>query len=213
MVRKLWIAGWMIWCWMPHTAQATGAYYEAGTSLGGFAAADSFFNQPSAAATSGGFVGSLSVYVPVSRPNALGRLQAGLQTRISTSTTEGTNDALAMGSLHLGARLEIWRFYVGAGYSPWTWVSKPQQGVTSLHLNPGFSSYMAEAGLIWRVIPEFQIAACFGVEYGLGRSGIQSPLPVTEYGLRFRFPFNPKEGNTGEGVKFDGFRYPFGVMR
>jgi hypothetical protein len=213
MVRLLWMAWWISLSSMPDTAQASGAYYEAGTSLGGFAAADPFFNQTAAAATSSGFVGSLSVYVPVSKPNAFGRLQAGLQTRISTSTIEGTTDSLAMGSLHLGARLEIWRFYVGAGYSPFTWVSKPQQGVTSLHLNPGFSSYMGEAGLIWRVIPEFQIAACFGVEYGLGRGGIQSPLPVTEYGLRFRFPFNPKEGNSGSGVDFDGFRYPFGVMK
>jgi len=198
---------------MPVPARATGAYYEAGTSMGGFAAADLFFNQPAASATSGGFVGSLSVYVPVSKPNAFGRLQAGLQTRISTTTVEGTGDALAMGSLHLGARLEIWRFYVGAGYSPLTWVSKPQQGVTSLHLNSGFSSYLGEAGLIWRVIPEFQIAACFGVEYGLGGGGVQSPLPVTEYGLRFRFPFNPKEGTAASGVEFDGFRYPFGVMK
>jgi hypothetical protein len=213
MFQKLVMAGWLLWCWTPHAAHATGTYYEIGTSLGGFAAADPFFNQPSAAATSGGFVGSLSVYAPVSKPNAIGRLQAGFQTRISTSTIEGTPDSLAMGSLHLGARLEIWRFYVGAGYSPWTWVSKPQQGVTSLHLNPGFSSYLGEAGLIWRVIPEFQIAACFGVEYGLGQGGIQSPLPVTEYGLRFRFPFNPKEGNAASGVEFDGFRYPFGVMR
>lgn len=213
MSRTLLLALWISLIWKPQSAQATGAYYEAGTSIGGFAAAGPFFNQPAASATSGGFVGSLSLYVPVTKPNAIGRLQAGLQTRISTATVEGTGDALAMGSLHLGARLEIWRFYVGAGYSPWTWVSKPQQGVTSLHLNPGFTSYFGEAGLIWRVIPEFQIAACFGLEYGLGRSGIQSPLPVTEYGLRFRFPINPKEGNTSSGVEFDGFRYPFGVMK
>jgi hypothetical protein len=213
MVRTIMMALWICLSWNPRPAQATSAYYEAGTSLGGFSGAGAFFNQPGAANTSGGFVGSLSVYAPVTRPNAFGRLQAGLQTRISTSTVAGTSDALAMGSLHVGARLEIWRLYVGAGYSPWTWVSKPQQGISSLHLNPGFSSFLAEAGLIWRVIPEFQIAACFGLEYGMERSGIQSPLPVTEYGLRFRFPFNPKEGNSGSGVEFDGFRYPFGVMK
>jgi hypothetical protein len=149
----------------------------------------------------------------VTRPSAFGHLQAGLQTRISTTTIEGSTDPLAMGSVHLGVRLEIWRFYAGVGYSPFSWVSKPQQGVMSLHLNPEYATYFGEAGLIWRVIPELQISACFGLEYGLGRSGTQSPLPVTEYGLRFRFPFSPKEGSGAAGVDFDGFRYPFGVMR
>ncbi len=107
MGRTIIMAIWMCFLWMPHLAQATGAYYEAGTSLGGFAGAGPFFNQPGVTDTSGGFVGSLSVYAPVTRPNAFGRLQAGLQTRISTSTVAGTSDALAMGSLHLGARLEI----------------------------------------------------------------------------------------------------------
>jgi hypothetical protein len=195
------------------SAFAAGSYFEGGTSIGSFSSADSFFGQSAAASTSGGFVGSLGLYFPLTRENALGHLQAGLQTRISTSTVSGTTDPLAMGSMHLGLRLEIWRLYLGVGYSPLTWVSQPQKGITSLHLNSGYSAYMGEAGVIWRVIPELQIAACVGLEYGISTGGAQSPLPVTEYGLRFRFPFQPKEGSRAGGVEFDGFRYPFGVMR
>jgi hypothetical protein len=194
------------------TANAS-TYIEAGTGLGSFSKADTFFQQAAASSTNSGFVGSLSIYTPITHERRLGHLDLGLQTRFSTSSISSTSDPLAMGSLHLGVRLEIWRFFVGAGYSPLTWVSKAQEGLTSLHLNSGTHAYMGEAGLIWRVIPEFQIAAAMSLEYGTGSNGL-SPSPITEYGLRFRFPLNPKESGPGAGgVDFDGFRYPFGVMK
>ena len=77
----------------------------------------------------------------------------------------------------------------------------------------GAFSYYAEGGLIWRVVPEFQICLSATMEYGRPPSGNVSPNPAMEYGLRFRFPLDPKEFGAASGVEWDGFRYPFGIMR
>ena len=106
---------------------------------------------------------------------------------------------------NIAARFEFWRFYVGGGYAPKVLIDfKPYQGSTA---------YFMEGGLIWKVIPEFQIAATIALEYGIPASGGVSPSPSTEYGLRFRFPLNPNDYSGGKGVNFDGFRYPFGIMK
>ena len=84
-------------------------------------------------------------------------------------------------------------------------------GVSSLKPVRSTFSYFLEAGAIWRVVPEFQIVAAAGFEVGM-KSGYASPTNL-EYGLRFRFPLSPKDDSMAKGVKWDGFRYPFGVMR
>jgi hypothetical protein len=192
-------------------ARATG-YFEAGTSLAAFNNAASFFGQSQASSTSGGIVCSLGVFDFLTKENAPVRLDMGVQLRISSTTASSSGDPLDMGTFNAILRAEFYRFFAGIGYSPVTWVSKPQAGFTSLHLNPNSHAYLWEAGAIWRVIPEFQIIAVMGMEYG-SVSGNTSPAPVTEYGLHFRFPFNPKEGGSGKSASFDGFRYPFGVMK
>ncbi len=193
---------------LPSGAKAS-LYFEGGTAIGSFKNASGFFGQSVASGTS--FVGSFSAYVPVTREQNFMHFDLGLQTRMSTATsTSGT--ALAMGSAHLGARIEIWRFYAGAGYSPITFVSNKGSGLLGMHTNPGTSSYFMEGGAIWRVIPELQIVAAMALEYGSGSSGL-SPSPLMEYGLRFRFPLNPKESGGVSESRFDGFRYPFGFMK
>ena len=190
-----------------------GFYIEAGTSMGTLSNGQSFFGQSDAASTKSGFLGSLSLYKPITSERNFFHFELGIQNRVLTTSGSTLGSPLAMGSSEFGTRLQISRFYVGGGYTPFTYVSKPGDGITSLHLNGGTSAYFFEAGLIWRVIPELQIVAAYSREYGLPSQGGVSPAPVAEYGLRFRFPINPTESERGSGVQFDGFRYPFGFMK
>jgi hypothetical protein len=187
-------------------------YIEAGTSYGTYSAGQSYFGNANASQGSG-FLGSLSLYFPVTSERAFAHLDLGLQNRF-LSASDSTGAPLAMGSSEIGARLEISRFYVGGAYAPITYVSKSGSGVTSLHPNSGVNAYLLEAGAIWRVVPELQICFDYSLEIGLlSGGGGSSPSPVSELGIRFRFPLDPAEHQGGKGVDFDGFRYPFGFMK
>jgi hypothetical protein len=135
-----------------------------------------------------------------------------MQNRFLTTSGSSDGQPLALASVDPAIRLEISRFYLGAGYTPLNFVSKAGSGLSSLHIASSTSSYFLEVGGIWRVTPEFQIVATVAREYGLPPAGGTSPSPISEYGLRFRFPLNPVENAHG-GVDFDGFRYPFGFMK
>jgi hypothetical protein len=187
------------------TARAN-LYFEFGTGIGSFRNANSFFG--TSVSSKSGFSGNLSAYTPVLGARSFARIDLGIQTRFS-STESNSGSTLSFGSANIGLRAEIWRFYVGAGYSPINFVSEKGAGLLGLHTYPSNSSYFVEGGAIWRVIPEFQIVAALSLEYGTQGS----PSPITEYGLRFRFPLSPKEGGSSPDGSFDGFRYPFGIMK
>ncbi len=196
---------------MPQSSLAS-TYIEAGTGFATFTKAGNYFGTSSADTASGGFAGSLSVYFPVTRTQNWVRLQLGLQNRLNMGSIKSTGQSLVMGSSHVGLRVEVWRLYFGAGYAPWMLTSDPGTGVSGLKTRPQGSGYLGEAGILWRVIPEFQIALGASLEFGTVPGG-SSPNPITEFGLRFRFPFKPKEGGGRGSVDFDGFRYPFGFMK
>jgi hypothetical protein len=177
-------------------------YIEAGTSLGTYTSGESLTEQT--IGTPGlGFVGSLSLYFPVTSLKNAMHFELGLQNRLNF--VNGSSASPMVVTPNLSARFEFWRMFVGAGYAPIVLV-----GTRPMH---GSTSYFFEGGLIWRVIPEFQICAAVGLEYGQPARGGTSPSPGTEYGLRFRFPLDPKEFGSSRGVDFDGHRYPFGIMR
>jgi hypothetical protein len=186
-------------------------YFELGTSLSSFKNGDTFFGQPNATSSGFGFTGSFSFYIPVTSLREFAHLDLGLQNRLSTFSNQN-GDPFAVASPNLAVRLEFWRFYAGAGYAPLTFASKSGSGIGSLHSNPDTKSYFLEGGMIWRVIPEFQITANYSLEFASSAAGQQ--MTGMEYGLRFRFPLFPKEfSQQGGGVDFDGFRYPFGFMQ
>ena len=119
---------------------------------------------------------------------------------------------LAMTSTNIAMRFELYRFYVGGGYSPINLAST--SGPLKLHTNSNVTSFFLEGGLIWRVVPELQIVLTYAREYGIiPGGGAHSPTPGTEYGLRFRFPLSPYASVGDASGKFDGFRYPFGFMK
>jgi hypothetical protein len=187
-------------------------YFELGTSLGKLSSYDQFFGQTTTGNSSNlGFCGSLSFYVPVTSPKNIIHLDLGLQNRMYFVSNSSPQTDLAMVSVNIAARLEFYRFFVGAGYSPLSLVST--SGPLSLHSNSGATGYFGEGGVIWRVVPELQIVATYAMEYGTTSAGTKSPSPASEYGLRFRFPISPYKSAGDASDKFDGFRYPFGIMR
>lgn len=147
-----------------------------------------------------GFTGSFSFYAPVTSLKRFFHLDLGLQNRYTSAGD------VTLISPSAALRLEISRFYVGGGYAPIPF------GGTSGFSKLSQATYFAEAGLIWRVIPEFQITLNYAREYG-APTGVTNPNPISEYGFSFRFPISPKEVAGGKGVDFDGFRYPFGFMK
>jgi hypothetical protein len=185
------------------------SYIEGGVATGTMKNAGNFFSQSSVGSTGLGFIGSLSVYKPFTSERHFYHLEFGIQNRFTTATDTNTKKSLAMFTPNLALRLEFFRFYVGGGYAPLVFGSA--SGATSLHTIQSAHSDFIEGGVIWRVIPELQISAGAALEFGSPKGSGTSPT-ITEYGLRFRFPFNPKD-NSKKSVQYDGFRYPFGVMK
>ena len=66
-----------------------------------------------------------------------------------------------------------------------------------------------EAGLLWRVVPFFNLALEASIE-GVSKNGTKSPYPVEQATLQMRFFFG--EGNKAASNRhYDGWRYPFGI--
>lgn len=184
-------------------AHAWSPYVELGTSLGKLSNSGTFFNVTNGNSNFG-FCGGLSFYMPVTSPKNFFHFDLGVQNRMYFVSTSA-NDLTRI-SVNLGLRLEISRFFVGGGYGPFALAST--SGALAVQPRSPSSSWFAEGGLIWRVVPELQIALAVAME-----SGISPALTGMEYGLRFRLPLSPKESTGDASSKFDGFRYPFGFMK
>ncbi len=195
-------------------ALAWNLYTEMGASAGKISGATDYFGLGASDDSSSnlGFMGSFSLYIQSSPNRFPVKLFLGLQNRIYFVSLDTPSTTLTMDTLNLAARVEFWnRFYAGAGYAPVTF--KSTNGPMGLRNGGTATAYFFEGGLIWRVIPELQIALTYSMEYGLLANGVHSPSPATEYGLRFRFPIFPYESKNGAAGDFDGFRYPFGFMK
>jgi hypothetical protein len=191
-----------------------GVYGELGSSVGHISSGNTYFGLSSGAESSNlGFLGSFNFFVPISPPQWIAELQFGLANRLTLVSITNPEKNLSMFTSNIAFRLEFFkRIYVGAGYAPLN--LRSTNGPLKLMNNSNSTSYYLESGLIWRVIPELQIAATYSLEFGItGSGGPHSPSPTSEYGLRFRFPLNPYESKNDASSSFDGFRYPFGFMK
>lgn len=194
--------------WQGAPSARASLYFEAGTGFGTMSSGSTYFGLPTADTSN--FSGSFSAYKPITRQHPFGHIALGLHAR-ATAGAANSGTSLAFGSANLALRAELWRFFVGVGYSPISFISKEGAGLLGLKGRRESCSYFIETGAIWRVIPEFQIIAALSVETGLTQAA-KSPV-ITEYGLRFRFPLDPKEHPSAKTQGFDGYRYPFGIMK
>ena len=190
------------------SASHAAPYFEFGLGVATFKKADAYFG--TSVSNAGGFAGNFSAYWSSAYLGNLARIDLGFQNRISCAT-DTSGGSLTFGSMNLATRIEFWRFFAGAGVSPITFYNTQSKGILGLHPYPGTYSYFVEGGAFWRVAPEFQIIASAALETASVSSTV-SPSPITEFSLRFRFPLDPKE-SSGRGSSFDGYRYPFGIMK
>ena len=190
-----------------HPSSAS-SYFEVGTMLGNMSNPANYFGIPGMT-TSTGFVGTFSWYIPVTSERSIAHLDLGIQNRLYSISGSNPSTSLAFASTNLAARVEFWRLYAGGGYAPINFSST--SGATKLSVASGNQSYFMEGGLIWRVVPEFQITLNYTMETATSKSGEKST--GTAYGLMFRFPLDPKDANSRNTANFDGGRYPFGFMK
>ncbi len=185
------------------TARSTFAVYsELQTGIGIISSAEKYFG----VAGSGGlgFSGGLHLY-----GNLFGKpgmaWQWGIANRLTTGNLDGAS--LAMLTHNLATRIEFYRFYIGGGFSPFGW--KSTDGISGLKPNSGVKTFFLEGGLIWKIVPEYQICATVAYEFPY-----LTFVPTNmEYGLRFRFHFGNPEDSSKKEKDWDGWRYPFGFMR
>ena len=184
-------------------------YFDAGTLIGSMSGSDHYFNSPGQSTSGTGFVGTFSAYTNLTSVKNFAHLEFGLQGRLHLLTGTSPAQSLTFASINPALRIEFWRLYFGGGYAPLNFAST--NGLTTLHAYPDHHSYFVETGLIWRVVPEFQITLNYSLECAFDKAGDRSTLP--SYGLTFRFPLHPKEAGTRSASDFDGGRYPFGFMK
>jgi hypothetical protein len=126
-----------------------------------------------------------------------------LQARYLSGTT-GAGQTYASFPTSPIFRMEIWRFVLGAGYTPWIWKDFTFKRNSALN-----SMLTLEAQFLFPITPE--------IDFGLSgtRTSYTSSLygngpTVMEYGAFFRLNFGMSEAVTNERRKFKGWRYPFG---
>jgi len=181
-------------------------YVETGFGVGELRGIDKMYNS-TAGSTGLGLASNLSLAATIGNPNSLVQLHLGLQQRLTQGGASGTSYSLMTTEPLI--RLETPRFYVGFGATPLVWTQKGSSLGTSFSPAKGAMAAYAEFGLLWRVVPFFNLALAGSLE-GVSKSGVNSPFPVAQATFQMRFFFG--EGNKGGGHrKYDGWRYPFGV--
>jgi hypothetical protein len=199
----------------PHSARAIGIYtpyLETGFGYSIISGGQNFFSPSSTSAGGAGFGLNAMLGFPLLPQSVFLQPHIGFKTKLSSaSATDGSLGVLTATPM---LRLETPRFYIGVGLSPLVWRRvQPAFGFDGLEKVSGALGYMAEAGLLWRVVPFFHVALEGGAYMVSGASGF-SPKPAFDASFQMRFFFWEEPGAAGGGKgrrKFDGWRYPFGM--
>lgn len=192
-------------------AQAAQFYLEVGAGIDKFISPDAFYpsltRSPGLGYTFNGMIGAYLFGGPSSN------VQLGIKAIASQAGTDTQEINLAVPVPML--RLEFWRFYVGAGLTPYVWSrTSDTLGLDYFRLESGTLAGVLEAGLMWKILPDFSLnLEGSGLFVKSDRAGL-SPKPVAALTLQFRFLFSiGKPMKESGGNKFDGWRYPFGFGR
>lgn len=223
--RRLTSAYLLIWilCSLP-AAQAATFYIEVGPGLSSITGGSTVFNNTFNTGTSAFSANAMFAWdAPIAKSFGVHLGVRGQWLSAINGLTYGNIYAL-----YPFIRVEFWRIYLGGGATPFALRRVgPAPGIDGAAEISGALPFFAEAGLEWKIIPDFHL--CFGVTgHGayqtVGLPANASPFimfPSLEYSVQFRFLFDiggkGNAGATGGGSssvkKFDGWRYPFGIGR
>ncbi len=185
---------------MSHEAKANIFYFEFGGGLAQGASVKSLYPESTQTDWDSGYS------IPFTLGYQLQESQSGLlfsfagQARyINASNASGSYTLITTTPM---LRMELWKFVLGAGYSPWVWQST---GFQKLQAN----ALTLEAQILFPITPE--------IDFGLQAARQQvSPktsgatLTTLEYGAFFRLNFGMSETQANQRRKYKGWRYPYG---
>ena len=142
---------------------------------------------------------------------SLAQVHLGIKYRFNGGSTNSTYHSLS--APYPFVRLEFFRFYIGAGATPWVFPSSQSgsYGITQFNKASGAIGVFVESGLLWKVSPFFHMSIEASAE-AVRQSGVISPKPIYAITWQFRFPFGKRESyQTQDILDYDGWRYPFGI--
>ncbi len=138
------------------------------------------------------------------------QIHLGLKHMYTTSRNEGFQASLQIPYPVL--RIELPRFYLGFGASPFVWKRYAQGlGINSIEYASGNIAFMAELGILWRVTDFFNLAIEASGQTLSTPDGLSAiPAAALTFQMRF-FIIEPSHSDGGSSRKYDGWRYPFGI--
>lgn len=156
-----------------------------------------------------GFSGNALFAASLGPDNSVAQFHLGVETRLTT--TSGSGNSYWLSGIYPIFRVETRRFYVGGGASPFLFQRAGKSSTLVMQQLNGTLGFLGEFGLLWRVVPFFNLALEFSLEYGKGK-GAAAPAPAAQATLQMRFYIGDAiaPGNARKR-KYDGWRYPFGM--
>lgn len=196
---------------VPVASHAGGFYYEFGGGPSTFTGAQGLYGPTAPGETRFGFGANLLFAI-----NLADSGQTLLQTHVGVKqvfiTASQDDTSLIYAPTYFLMRFETPRFYVGGGITPIVFKSMTTKQVAgSLGLAGGAIAGMAEAGLLWKVVPFFYIALEGSAHMARSSVGM-GPKPALVGTIQFRVFLSDNEDEKNKRrSKFDGWRYPFGL--
>lgn len=138
---------------------------------------------------------------------------AGFANRFQVDTTD-----YGYGSIYPFFRVSTPRFYLSFGATPYQLrLEQTSPNYLGYELIEDFEnlSVIGEAGIVWRVVPDFHINIGVNMNYRIALDSFSpiGPAPSMSFFGAFKFYlFKVKSPTSGASIRtYDGWRYPFGI--
>lgn len=180
-----------------------------GAGLSRMSSTQSLFNESPPEFSTLSMGGNLGIYWNLTGDNDPFQFHVGAFESLATQSYEGGQYNLF--TTYPSIRIEIFKFYGGASYSPWVWSKKSGAAFSTGNSSKAenTASLNVHAGVLWKATPNFHLAIQAHRDLLLGASSGLATLGLT---LQMRLYFFDIVTNKNKrSVKVDGWRYPFGM--
>ena len=205
----------LAWLIMSTSAHAGLFYVNNGVGLSQIRSGDPFFGSGVGSPQTLGLHFTLGLYWGVGSGQNPIDFQIGFEPRLNTGSD--TNASYSTLSIYPVARLQVSRAYLGVGWAPMVYKRVGSAlGFDGFQLVQGAKHWMAEAGMLFPMTPEFSMGLGMTAEFLKSDLGTS---PITYSGVvSMRYYFAQTGDSSGGGSsrrsnEHRGWRYPFGYMR
>lgn len=195
----------------PPESQAAPFYTDVGIGLGQIREGAAFFEGSGLASSPGlSLAGNFAMVQSLGGMGGILEVHLGVKGFYNTASQGGNSYSTLIPYPML--RFDLPRFYFSAGASPFLWASS--SGVSFSRV-PSAVAGFADFGLLWRIVPFFNLALEASAQMVQKSGADLSPRPAWTAALQMRFYVlgTDSSGSGGGGAKRprDGWRYPFGM--